>query len=303
MKGETGAQEHTPWARWYARIHCGTPGKHRGFGFLSSWLTPAATPGEDGIAGDRYPTPPGLPCARAGLPGLLAAACLAGCGGEAPPPPVEGGPILREAPVKAQPQVAEAEVPEGAQDRWLSWKDTRNPVTWLESFDDSPEAGSPERRTALFELIGQLDERYLEDPRMLANRTVQLRNMLDGIGVREDMHVLLRGFADLTRGVEGREDQFGEKVAFYVRLREAGASHEQALAQIETGRPALDPEAARADTPDSADRNGALSGMPRPGALHDARSTRQAAVGGAAIGRGASDAPTRLGVASVGRRD
>lgn len=233
--------------RWYARIRRWNPGKHRGFGvgssrFCGAW-PPAHAPGDEGTR----PNPRG----GAGLAVLLTAACLAGCGPAPSPPAEEGGPLTREVPVEAKPRLTEAEVPEGAEDRWLSWKDARDPIAWLESFDDSPAAGSPERRATLLDLIGQLDERYLEDPRMLANRTVQLRNMLEGIGVREDMLELLRGFAGLTRGVEGREDQFGEKVAFYVRLREGGASHQEALVQIETGRSAADREEVETDSPES----------------------------------------------------
>jgi hypothetical protein len=166
---------------------------------------------------------------------------LAGCEAQTPPSGA-GGPVDRQAEVLARPQPLKAEVPDAVEDRWLTWKDTRDPIAWLAGFDDAADAGSPQRYEALIQVIGELDARYLEDPRMLANRTVQLRNMLTEIGVREDMLGLLRGFATLTRGAEGREDQFGEKVAFYVRLRGSGATHLVALQRIEAGSPADIPE-------------------------------------------------------------
>jgi hypothetical protein len=158
------------------------------------------------------------------------------------PPAGEEGALEREAPVEARPRVALAGVPEGlgvvegdeegAAD-WLSAADTRDPVAWLEGFDASPAAGTPERRAALLELIGRLNERYIEDPRMLANRTVQLQGMLAEVGVTEDMHVLLRGFADQTQGVSA--PSFGEMVGFYVNLRAGGASHAEAMQALGTG--------------------------------------------------------------------
>jgi Fe-S-cluster formation regulator IscX/YfhJ len=173
---------------------------------------------------------------RAFFPLLLLAAVLTACG-QHPPDSADDGPIEGRSAVVAQPRLQLAETPDEEdvqQDRWLTFKDTRDPVLWLSGFDDSPEASTPARREALLEVIGQLDERYLEDPRMLANRTVQLRNMLAEIGVHQDLLELLRGFAALTQGEEGREDQFGEKVAFYVRLRSEGAQHDEAVHIIES---------------------------------------------------------------------
>jgi len=167
------------------------------------------------------------------LTGALLAA-LSGCEAEAPEAGASG-PVERQAVVVATPQVARAEVPGAREDRWLTFKDTRDPIAWLASFDDAPEAGEEARRNALRDVIAELDARYLEDPRMLANRTVQLRNMLGESGLDEDMLQLLQGFASLTRGEEGREgtnlllrrlragEGLGDEVVGFRRQREHGA--------------------------------------------------------------------------------
>ncbi len=220
----------------YAAIDDTLLGKHRGFDVA---ISPTGCPPVGQARALPCPethTSSGL---TAGVAVVLAVACLAGCGVDAPPTDADG-PVARAEPVEARPQAVYAEIPkldfsdeEG--NLWLSAIDTRDPLAWLETFDASPEAGTAERRAERFDLIARLNERYIEDPRMLANRTVQLQTMLGEVGVQEDMHVLLRGFAGRTQGVSA--PSFGEIVSFYVTLRAGGASHEEALEQLAKDQP------------------------------------------------------------------
>jgi hypothetical protein len=167
---------------------------------------------------------------------------VAACGAFDPPP--ASGPVESRTPVAAEPadvvkvfEMDEAKASADKDGAWIGFRADAYPVAWLDDqtrMDNT--ASNPEqltkRRAALTEVIARLDERYLEDPRMLANRTVQLMRMLREVGKEVELMTLLVDFSELTVGREGREDQFGEKCAHYFNLRRSGVTHADAIAEL-----------------------------------------------------------------------
>jgi hypothetical protein len=124
-----------------------------------------------------------------------------------------------------------------AQKRWLDVRDPTPPERWLASREarvDLP-ASSPEV-DAFRELISLANRRYEETPRMIANRTVQLEQMLAARGIVESTRLILEGFVAL-QGENDVRRGFGEVVQQYFNIRAAGMSREQALLSLQRTEP------------------------------------------------------------------
>ncbi|WP_411903652.1 MxaH protein [Methylorubrum thiocyanatum] len=117
---------------------------------------------------------------------------------------------------------------------WLSPTDGTDPARWLAG----REAGHPlpADAAAVRELRESLDgarSAFVEDKRMIANRTVQLGQMLSEIGKTESYRGLIDGLGAVA-SVRGRHKSlYGEMCQHYYNTRVQGADHATALARLE----------------------------------------------------------------------
>lgn len=119
-------------------------------------------------------------------------------------------------------------------EKWLQPNSRLTPAQWLASRNlaeprsvDDPEV---KRIDALLTAANQL---YRESERMIANRTVQLEDMLRDIGVAEKASEILD---DLMRvaGEVGQTEGFGAVSQHYFNLRSNKASRDEALALLKS---------------------------------------------------------------------
>lgn len=121
---------------------------------------------------------------------------------------------------------------------WLSPTDGSDPARWLAG----REAGHPLPADAaeVRELRKSLDRArsaFVEDKRMIANRTVQLGQMLAEIGKTESYRGLIDGLGAIA-AVRGRHKSlYGEMCQHYFNTRAQGADHAAALARLEARPP------------------------------------------------------------------
>ena len=117
---------------------------------------------------------------------------------------------------------------------WLSPTDGTDPARWLAG----REAGHPlpADAAAVRELRESLDgarSAFVEDKRMIANRTVQLGQMLSEIGKTESYRGLIDGLGAVA-SVRGRHKSlYGEMCQHYYNTRVQGADHATALTRRE----------------------------------------------------------------------
>lgn len=148
---------------------------------------------------------------------------LAGCGGEEEREREPGAIAARSD--RAAPETA-----------WLSPTDRTEPAVWLARH---AAGGQPVDPSALVALRGSLAEargRFVEDPRMVANRTMQLEAMLAEIQIPENQvaespAALIADLAGVA-AASGRRQLYGEMCQHYVTVRRDGHSREAALARL-----------------------------------------------------------------------
>ncbi len=149
---------------------------------------------------------------------LLPLLMLAACGSEEP----------REEGQSVVARTSESELP-----GWLTPTDGTDPARWLAGreagralADDAPEVA------AMRVSLKAARTGFVEDMRMMANRTVQLGQMLAEIGKPEPYRRLIDGLGGIA-GQRGRHKSlYGEMVQHYYNARAQGADHEAALAQL-----------------------------------------------------------------------
>lgn len=82
------------------------------------------------------------------------------------------------------------------------------------------------------ELIRFLADKLREDTRMVANRTVQTRDLLEERNILESLLSLLDGMADVARtGVVG---SYGSYCQWYLNLRQGQIDHTAAIAKMKS---------------------------------------------------------------------
>lgn len=121
---------------------------------------------------------------------------------------------------------------------WLNANDRTPPEQWLASRAAHADLPLSAPSVAAFHaLLLRADRAYDETPRMIANRVVQLQEMLAGRGMTETADTLIEGF--LSLGTDGGRRRFGEDCQHYFYLRSANRDHRDALAALrdEAGRP------------------------------------------------------------------
>jgi hypothetical protein len=120
---------------------------------------------------------------------------------------------------------------------WLTPKDDIDPAAWLAAHRSGVAAPDAAEIAGLREALGEAGLFFLESPRMLANRSAQLADMLSAAGLGEDMARLLVDLSHVA-GAADKKQTFGELCQHYYNLRRQGQGREQALAAL-AGRYAL----------------------------------------------------------------
>lgn len=153
---------------------------------------------------------------------------LAGCGGEEE----------REREPGAIAARGDRAAPETA---WLSPTDRTEPAVWLARHAAGGQPVDPAALVALRASLAEARGRFVEDPRMVANRTMQLEAMLAeirvaGIQVAENQvaespAALIADLAGVA-AASGRRQLYGEMCQHYVTVRRDGLSREAALARL-----------------------------------------------------------------------
>lgn len=125
-----------------------------------------------------------------------------------------------------------------ADKRWLDVNDATPPEIWLASreakADLSPSAPQVE---SFRDLIARAGRRYVETPRMIANRAVQLEQMLAARGIEESARLGIEGLIGLREDQADRRSSFGEAVQHYFNIRAAAVSREDALRSLREAKP------------------------------------------------------------------
>lgn len=110
--------------------------------------------------------------------------------------------------------------------------DATPPQAWLAARikgTDGTQRQAAEAR--LQQLLQQADAAFHETPRMLANRTAQLQQMLADIAVAEPPELILQGFIPL--GHRGRPTGYADLCQHYFNLRKSGLDRAAALRALD----------------------------------------------------------------------
>jgi len=115
---------------------------------------------------------------------------------------------------------------------WLSPSDTIEPSLWLRNREVGREVLSTDPEVdRLRRAMHQVEARFFEDRRMIANRTAQTADMLAEFGQPEryvDIMTALIDVADVSVG----KKLYGEMCQHYLNMRKAGFSRSDALEKI-----------------------------------------------------------------------
>ncbi|MHC2104166.1 MULTISPECIES: MxaH protein [unclassified Methylobacterium] len=125
-------------------------------------------------------------------------------------------------------RTAESELPP-----WLSPTDGTDPARWLagrEAGHPVPAGSEPVR--VLQDALAEARTAFIEDPRMIANRTAQLGQMLAEIGKTERYALLLTGFSAVAARRGRHKSLYGEMCQHYFNTRARGVDHAAALALL-----------------------------------------------------------------------
>jgi hypothetical protein len=115
---------------------------------------------------------------------------------------------------------------------WLSPTDPMEPARWLASRElgrPAPEVGS--QADHLRHSLARAKTAFIEDPRMVANRTVQLGQMLAEAGMPESYADLLDGL-EAVAAVTTRKQLYGELCQQYYNTRRQGVDRTTTLARL-----------------------------------------------------------------------
>ncbi|SFG94149.1 hypothetical protein [Methylobacterium gossipiicola] len=141
-----------------------------------------------------------------------------------------------EEAAKARPETEDGTVVATKSDAdvppWLSPTDPMEPARWLASRElgrPAPEVGS--QADHLRHSLARAKQVFIEDPRMVANRTVQLGQMLTEAGMPEPYADLLDGL-EAVAAVTTRKQLYGEMCQQYYNTRRQGVDRATALARL-----------------------------------------------------------------------
>ncbi|GJE16820.1 hypothetical protein [Methylobacterium marchantiae] len=134
--------------------------------------------------------------------------------------------------VSTEDQVVVATKSDADVPTWLSHTDPMEPARWLASREigkPAPEVGSQTEH--LRHSLTRAKDSFIEDPRMIANRTVQLGQMLAEAGKPEPYADLIDGLEEVAAATH-RKQLFGEMCQHYYNTRQQGADRTSALSRL-----------------------------------------------------------------------
>jgi hypothetical protein len=118
------------------------------------------------------------------------------------------------------------------QPRWLDAMSDVEPAAWLISRETSSGRDlKAEDAAKVRKSLATASKVFKEDPRMIANRAVQLETMLDPADGRESAIWLLTELTDVINE-PGRIEGFGALGQQYYNLRKTGLSEQEALQDL-----------------------------------------------------------------------
>ena len=151
---------------------------------------------------------------------IAAMLAISACGEETP---------REAAPV---PSTVQSDAPHQA--KWLEVSNPLTPAQWLASRGEERVRSLNDGK--VMEIDAKLDTAhrvYRESERMIANRAVQLSEMLKASGVEEGAGDVLADLAAVA-GETGQTEGFGAVAQMYHNLRASGVSRADALAALKT---------------------------------------------------------------------
>lgn len=116
---------------------------------------------------------------------------------------------------------------------WLTVNDKTPPARWLMAHRLDGHHSNDNQETLIGQLLTDASRRFQENPRMIANRALQLQSMLAGAGMTEDAVELIRRFLTLPERPELRG--FSANCQHYFNLRQQGHDPDTALAALADG--------------------------------------------------------------------
>jgi len=115
---------------------------------------------------------------------------------------------------------------------WLGAENRTDPALWLAEKEASAiSPASPEAVARIQKALIDANNRFLETPRMLANRTAQLSDMLARDGQKENYIDLIESFSKVAEGSKGKLE-YGDLCQFYFNLRHKGIDKAAAFALL-----------------------------------------------------------------------
>ncbi len=115
---------------------------------------------------------------------------------------------------------------------WLEVSAPISPAQWLASRgEDQPRSLADPEVQRLSARLTEAHTHYRESERMIANRAVQVSEMLGQIGVSETAAHILDDLTGIGAKL-GRTEGFGAVSQHYFNLRAAGVAHSEAIATL-----------------------------------------------------------------------
>jgi hypothetical protein len=145
---------------------------------------------------------------------------------EAPEPEVTAIPTPQAAASPALPRI-----------KWLDAHGDVTPERWLASRAAHADLAENDAKvSSLRNELGQAAKRFGDPPRMIANRAVQLEEMLAGQGIDESAPELIK-LLSAAASQTGPKEGFGSVCQHYFNLRQQGVGREAALEQLKETSP------------------------------------------------------------------
>jgi hypothetical protein len=149
--------------------------------------------------------------------GCLLAGALAGCNDDEP----------RAKPEHVEKRSGMAPI---AKSDWLTREDDVKPEVWLIEHQAKSGAAPASDEGHVRLALDEAAQKFRDSPRMIANRAVQLQNMLKAEGQDETAIALITGLNGAI--ASGRIESFGAAGEKYYNMRKSGLSSEQALTSL-----------------------------------------------------------------------
>ncbi|TWB39041.1 hypothetical protein [Nitrospirillum pindoramense] len=115
---------------------------------------------------------------------------------------------------------------------WLDVRETMEPALWLRSREEGhPVLAADPEVDRLRRALRQAAERFIEEPRMIANRTAQTSDALMEMGQPELAVDILVGMIDVADATPHKQI-YGALCQHYLNLRKSGMERSAALARL-----------------------------------------------------------------------